>query len=130
MLRDNDGAVDPIEDPKLVDRPVMIWPSLMFYRNMSHTEASQSTRTGELGIISILAQFVSLTKIIELVIVQVFSTKFIKTPRKELVTQRVASVEDLNMQLFKWQSSIQENLTWSQWTASPQALNPQIAVLQ
>ncbi|KAH8896729.1 hypothetical protein GQ53DRAFT_792041, partial [Thozetella sp. PMI_491] len=60
---------------------------------------------------------------------RVFSTKLIKTPRKELVLGRIASVEELNVRLFRWQSAIPEDLAWNQWTPSTQGLSPQAAIM-
>ncbi|KAH8652034.1 fungal-specific transcription factor domain-containing protein [Xylariales sp. PMI_506] len=78
---------------------------------------------------TVFVHIVELSKIIESVMTLIFSTKMIKTPRKELVMGRVANVEELNVRLFRWQSSIPEDLAWNQWTPTTQKLLPQAAIM-
>lgn len=61
---------------------------------------------------------------------ELFSTKLIKLPRKELVTHRVAKLEEMNVRLFKWHSSLPEALAWNQWVPTTEKLAPQLTVLQ
>lgn len=68
--------------------------------------------------------------IIEAVMAELFSTKLIKLPRKELVTHRVSKLEEMNVRLFKWHSSLPEALAWNQWVPTTEKLAPQLTVLQ
>ncbi|KAJ5266729.1 fungal-specific transcription factor domain-containing protein [Penicillium angulare] len=122
MLHDTDTAVDP--------------PN--FKRTTTPTEELRDLRTPdsipssieyEINNPSAFVQLVELARIIESVITLVFSPKMIKSPRKKLVTSRIASVEALNLQLFRWHSSIPEDLTWNRWTPNAQKMSPQIATM-
>ncbi|OKL57334.1 hypothetical protein UA08_07456 [Talaromyces atroroseus] len=64
---------------------------------------------------SSLLQIAELSKIIEIVLSHVFSTKMIKKSRKDLVMTRLARLEELNLRLFRWHSALPESLTWHKW---------------
>lgn len=78
----------------------------------------------------VLVQLVELAEIIETVITSLFSPKFIKTPRKDLVSKRVTSVEILNVELFRWHSALPGELAWNQWLPTTQSISPAVAVIQ
>lgn len=115
-----------------------LFKTLILCRIASQTEeaheswVNDGSASGDVdgGGLSIFIQLIGLSKIIESVLTLVFSTKMIKSPRKELVMKRITSVEELNVRLFHWHSALPEDLTWNQWTPSTQSLSPPAAILQ
>lgn len=94
------------------------------------SDAPKSSLLADMNSLPILAHLAELSKIIESIMTQIFSTKLIKLPRKDLVYHRVAKLEELNIRLFQWHSAIPESLAWNQWTPTTQSLPPQLAIMQ
>lgn len=78
----------------------------------------------------LLIHLADLSRIIESMMADVFSTRLIKLPRKDLVTHRVAKLEELNLRLFQWHTALPETFAWNQWTPTTQTLPPQLTILQ
>lgn len=73
---------------------------------------------------------IELSKIIEDVLSQIFGTKMIKKSRKELVLCRSARLEELNVRLLRWHSTLPKQLAWNQWNPPTEPLKPHTAILQ
>lgn len=73
---------------------------------------------------------VELSKIVEDVLSQIFGTKMIKKSRRELVLSRSSRLEELNVRLLRWHSTLPKPLAWNQWNPPAEPLKPHIAILQ
>jgi hypothetical protein len=78
----------------------------------------------------LLLQFSELSKIIESILSQVFSTKMIKKSRKDLVMTRLERLEELNLRLFRWHSPLPETITWNRWMQRADGVDSNILILQ
>ncbi|KAL7916839.1 fungal-specific transcription factor domain-containing protein [Trichoderma velutinum] len=124
MLHEADAAVDPLDQlyrTESLDAELSIVPELDHFL--------PDVPDGKITLTVFIHQ-VELSKIIESVLSLLFSAKFIKTPRKELVIDRLARAEELSVRLYKWHSSLPESLAWSQWTPTKHSLSPQAAAIQ
>ena len=91
---------------------------------------SNSTNNDEATVFSAFVGLIELSKIIEVMLSQIFGTKMIKKTRKELILFRSARLEELNVQLLRWYSTLPKCLAWNQWNPPAERLKPHVAILQ
>jgi hypothetical protein len=68
---------------------------------------------------------IDLAKIIQRMLAQLYSAK-----RNLEGFHREACIDRLNLELSRWQSSLDESLNWSKWQPTSTALIPSVAALQ
>lgn len=77
-----------------------------------------------------LVHLAQLSRIIESLMTDVFSTRLIKLPREDLVRHRVTKLEELNVKLLQWHTNLPKALMWNQWTPTTQYLPSWLVILQ
>ncbi|KAJ4252508.1 hypothetical protein NW762_011109 [Fusarium torreyae] len=117
-LREEDASVDP-PDPEADGINGVVLDGLPF---AFPTDMMPSQPT--------LVPLAQLSQIAESIMTELFATKLIKLPREKLVSHRVMKLEELNVRLFQWHTSLPEALTWNQWMPTTERLPPWLAIVQ
>ncbi|KAL3444533.1 fungal-specific transcription factor domain-containing protein [Aspergillus insuetus] len=124
FLHAEDAAVNPID------------PIIMIHHENSsfdipELEATANFPEDHATFITTFTHLTDLCTIIEDILTQIFSTRLIKKPRKELVLTRLTRLGDLNIRLFRWNSELPQTIAWNQWKpASHSSTNPHVLLTQ
>lgn len=76
------------------------------------------------SLLVVFKQYVKLAKIIQRMMIQVFSPRSVET------TRRLAAVESLTLDLQRWQASLPNELQFNQWQPTDSILLPSVAGIQ
>ncbi|KAL4861789.1 fungal-specific transcription factor domain-containing protein [Aspergillus spectabilis] len=119
LLHREDAAVDSI-NLTAIPRDENI------HFDIPELEASISPPEDQATFSIAFSRLIDLCTIIEDVLSQIFSTRLIKKPRKELVLARLARLEDLNIRLLRWHSELPDGVAWNQWKPATHGLSSHV----